>query len=161
MTLSLSTAMGIGACGCIVAGAACATVAQPGPTKHTVSETLAGGAHPTAEGRLDLAGTSPHGSVRPSGSGAIVSPPPTTSTPHWSYVTTSEGTAAGGGLYTALDGMCGHVSVSLFQNEAVVMLAKARRALREELAVLATRGALRDADRRSQDRDQVGGRDHE
>lgn len=125
MTLSLSMAMRIGACACIVAGAACATVAQPSPAKPTVSDTLAGGAHPTAEGRLDLAGTSPNGSARPSGSGTVVAPPPTTSAPHWSYVTTSEGTAAGGGLYTALDGTCGHVSVSLFQNEAVVMFGAA------------------------------------
>lgn len=125
MALSLSMAMRIGACGCIVAGAACATVAQPGPAKPTVSDTLAGGARPTSEGRLDLAGTSPNASGRPSAGASSVAPPSSTSAPHWSYVATGEGTAAGGGLYTALDGMCGHVTVSLFQNEAVVMFGSA------------------------------------
>lgn len=124
MTLSKRTRAlaAVGTCACLVTAAACHTVAQPGPNRPSVSDSIPGGGHPTSEGRLDLGG--PLASTRASSSTPLPTTPTPTTSPHWSYVPEKE-TAAGGGLYTALDGMCEHVSVSLFQNEAVVMFGSA------------------------------------
>lgn len=100
---------------CAGLGIACKTVGQPGSATPVVSDTLGGGGRPTSEKRLDVGGIPP---VAPSTTAAAAT---STSPPRWGTAPEREG-QNNGGLYTVLDGMCGHVSITGFENETVAII---------------------------------------
>ena len=118
--ISMTRSFGFsGIAACLALAGACRTVAQPGPSTPPVSDTLGPGGRTTGDGRRDLGGAD--ASARPSGARADASTSASLPQgPRWGRLPEDERGAGNAGLYTVLDGACGHIGVSLLQNETVI-----------------------------------------